>query len=66
VLSEKAQWNVFGKQYEDVQSMVKLSKQLAEHSRASANFVVPFHYTSAIEALTSLKQIKNPKFALEI
>lgn len=31
-----------------------------------ANFVVPFHFTQATEVLNLLKQVKNPKYQLEV
>ena len=66
VTTEKANQAVFGKQADDVTSLMKLQRQLIELSHSSANFVVPFHFMHAVEVLEHLKTIKSPKVVIEV
>ena len=63
---EKAGSTLFGKQSDDLTSVIRLLRQMVEVSKPFANFVIPFHYSQAIEVLNSMKGIKNVKFQAEL
>jgi len=59
--AERAGSTVFGKHLEDLSAAVRLIGRLTAVCKPFANFVIPFHYTQAIEVLESLKSLKSPK-----
>lgn len=64
--AERAGSIVFGKHLEDLSAAVRLLGKLTAFSKPISNFVVPFHYTQAIELLDSLKGMKSPKLSVKI
>lgn len=61
IAAEKAAWSVFGKNLEDILSLVALQNEMVKASLPYAKYVVPFHFTQGHDGLVSLKPIKNPK-----
>jgi hypothetical protein len=64
--AERAGSTVFGKHLEDLSAAVRLIGRLTAFSKPISNFVIPFHYTQAIEVLDSLKNLKSPKLSVKI
>ena len=57
---------MFGKHLEDLSAAIRLIGRLTAFSKPISNFVIPFHYTQAIEVLDSLKSMKSPKLSVKI
>lgn len=62
IAAEKAAWSVFGKNLDDILSLIGLENEMVKASLPYAKYVVPFHFTQGHDGLVSLKPIKNPKF----
>lgn len=64
--AEKAGSTVFGKHLEDLSAAVRLVGRVTAFAKPIANFVVPFHYTQAMEVLDNLKTLRSPKLQVKI
>jgi hypothetical protein len=52
---------IFGKELEDIISLLRLQKQMVEYSSAFYRLVIPAHYEEASEVLSQLKNVGNVK-----